>query len=58
MQKSANHDHYLSPQKRVSLRTECIDQLNKWHGLLENHIITQEEYDKVQQTILKDIMQD
>lgn len=45
------------PRNRVSLRTECIDQLSKWHDLLEKQVITQEDYDKVQQTILKDIMQ-
>ena len=46
-----------SPRNRVSLRTECIDQLSKWHGLLEKQVITQDDYNKVQQTILKDIMQ-
>ena len=48
----------MSPTKRVSLRSECIEQLNKWHSLLEKGIITQANYDRVQQTILKDIMQD
>ena len=47
----------MSPRKRLGLRTECIDQLNKWHSLLEKGAITQADYDKVQQTILKDIMQ-
>lgn len=50
-------DAVLSPTNRVSLRTECIDQLNKWHDLLEKKIVTQEEYDQVQKNILQDIMQ-
>lgn len=48
----------VSPGKRVSLRTECMEQLSKWHSLLEKHVITQNHYDKVQQTILKDLMDD
>ena len=46
----------ISPGKCVSLRTECMEQLNKWHSLLEKHIISQDHYDKVQQAILKDLM--
>ena len=33
----------LSPGKRVSLRTECIDQLSKWHQLLEKGGIDKEQ---------------
>lgn len=43
------------PTSRVNVRSECIDQLSKLYGLLEKNIITKEEYDKVQQTILKDM---
>lgn len=47
-----------SPGKRVSMRSECISQLKNWHSLLEQGVIAQAVYDKVQQTILKDIMWD
>ena len=45
----------LSPGS-VKVRTECIDQLRKWHSLLGEGIITQADYDKIQGTILKDMM--
>ena len=46
----------ISPGKRVTMRTECIDQLKKWHDLLEEGAITRSEYDKVQEVILKDMI--
>ena len=45
----------VSPGKRVSLRSECINQLDKWHSLLEKGIISREEYDQMQKTILNDM---
>ena len=45
----------LSPTKRIGLRSECINQLDRWHSLLEKHAITQEQYDSLLQTILGDI---
>ena len=45
----------LSPGKRVSLRTECIDQLSKWHQLLEKGGIDKEQYDSLQKAIIGDI---
>ena len=36
----------LSPGKRVHLRSECIDQLSRWHSLKESGGITSEEYDE------------
>ena len=45
----------VSPGKRVSLRSECINQLDKWHSLLEKGIITQEQYEEMQKAILKDM---
>jgi hypothetical protein len=45
----------VSPGKRVSLRSECINQLDKWHSLLEKGIITQEQYEDMQKAILKDM---
>ena len=44
-----------SPGKRIRYRSECMDQLSKWHGLLESGIITQEQYKELQGTILSDI---
>ena len=38
----------VSPGKRVSLRSECINQLDKWHSLLEKGIISRVEYDQMQ----------
>ena len=58
LQDKSNLQTIKSPEKRVSIRSECIYQLNKWHNLLEKNVITQKEYDKVQQTILQDIMDD
>ncbi len=46
-----------SPRKRVNLRSECINQLDKWYGLLEKGAITQQQFDELQKTILKDIFQ-
>ena len=46
----------VSPGKRVSLRSECINQLDKWHSLLEKGVISQEQYDGVQKTIMSDVM--
>ena len=36
-----------SPTKRLSLRTQCIDQLSKWHVLLEAGAISQAQYDEL-----------
>ena len=43
----------LSPCK---LRSECIDQLNKWHDLLEKVGISKEQYEKLQKTIMEDML--
>ena len=52
---SASASVTVSPGKRVSLRSECINQLDKWHSLLEKGIISQEQYDQMQKTILSDM---
>ena len=44
-----------SPGHRVSIRSECIDQLQKWHALLDCGAISEEQYDELQATILSDI---
>ncbi len=46
-----------SPRKRVNLRSECINQLDKWHSLLEKGVISQQQFDDLQKTILKDIFE-
>ena len=38
----------LSPAKRVTLRTQCIEQLERWHSLMKNGGITKEQYDELQ----------
>ena len=44
-----------SPSKRVRLRTQCIDQLSKWHSLLNTGAIDQAQYDELKEAILGDI---
>ena len=44
-----------SPGKKIGLRSECIDQLKKWHELLECGAITQAQYEELQKSILGDI---
>ena len=39
------------PGKRITLRSECIDKLDKWHNLKECGVTT-EEYDDLQKAIL------
>ena len=38
----------ISPGKRVNLQSECIDQLQKWHVLMENGDITKSQYEEMQ----------
>ena len=45
----------ISPGKRIHLRTQCMDQLEKWHCLLEKGIISKEQYKELQGSILADI---
>lgn len=45
----------VSPGKRIELRSKCIDQLEKWHTLLERGAISNQEYAELHQTILGDI---
>ena len=44
-----------SPGKRIKYRSECMDQLDKWHSLLSRGVITQEQYSELQESILSDI---
>ena len=45
----------VSPGKRINMRSECIDQLDKWHRLMERGAISPEQYSELQKTILADI---
>ena len=45
----------LSPGKRINMRSECIDQLEKWHKLMECGAISNDQYKELKDTILKDI---
>ena len=45
----------LSPGKRISLCSECMDQLSKWFSLMEKGIISLSKYEELQETILGDI---
>ena len=47
----------VSPGRKVTIRTELIDQLQKWHHLMESGAISESEYKELQQTILCDIKQ-
>ena len=44
----------VSPRKRLQTRSECIDQLDKWHQLMEKGTVTAEQY-KENQDIMNDI---
>ena len=45
----------VSPGKRLNMRSECIDQLDKWARLMERGVISSEEYKEIQDNIMKDI---
>ena len=45
----------MSPTKRLSLRSQCIEQLEKWHRLMESGAISKEQYDELQTTLFSDI---
>ena len=44
-----------SPSKRLGLRGECIEQLSKWHTLLEKGAISVQQYDELKETIMGDL---
>jgi len=41
--------------KKLQMRTELIDQLKKWHSLLQDGGISQVQYNKLQGKIMKDM---
>ena len=44
-----------SPGKRIQQRSECIDQLKKLHKLMEDGIISEEQYKEMHKKIMADI---
>ena len=34
----------VSPSKRITMHSECMSQLDKWHGLKDRGIISEEQY--------------
>ena len=44
-----------SPSKRLGFRSQFIEQLSKWHDLLEKGGINEQQYEDLKQTILGDI---
>ena len=45
----------ISPCRKMSMRTELIGQLEKWHKLLESGAVSQLDYDELKAKILCDI---
>ena len=45
----------LSPGKRIQYRSQCMEQLSKWHSLLESGVVSQQQYSILQASILDDI---
>ena len=52
---SVSSSHSVSPVKKVSVRSELIDQLEKWHRLASVGAISNSQYDELKGTILSDI---
>ena len=53
--KTANTSSGLPPEKRIHLKSECTEQLTKWHKLMNDGVITKEEYEDMHKTIMGDI---
>lgn len=45
----------VSPGRRIRLQSECIDQLTKWHKLMNDGVIISEEYQDMHTAVLGDI---
>ena len=45
----------LSPAEKLALRTQCIEQLEQWHGLMEKGAISQEQYTDIQARVLDEM---
>ena len=47
----------ISPSKKVSVRSELLDQLSKWHTLNQTGVVSDEDYKDLKENILQDIKQ-
>ena len=47
----------VSPTKKVSVQSELLNQLAKWHKLNETGVVTDVEYEDLKKAILSDIKQ-
>ena len=45
----------VSPSKRLIMHSQCIEQLDRWHTLLEKGCITQADYDEMHGKIMADM---
>ena len=45
----------ISPGKRINLRSQCMDQIEKWHQLFTKGIISEEQYKELVDKVWKDI---
>lgn len=45
----------VSPSKRLNMRSQCIEQLDRWQTLLEKGCITQADYDEMHAKIMADM---
>ena len=52
---ASNGPVVLSPTKQLALRSQCIEQLEKWHGLMESGAISRQQYDELQAKLFSDI---
>lgn len=46
----------ISPCKRLTMQTACIEQMDKWYSLLEKGGITQQQYDELKEKIMSDVL--
>ena len=54
---SKRSSNAVSPSKKVSIRSELLDQLSKWHKLSECRVVSNTEYEDLKKKILSDINQ-
>ena len=45
----------VSPGKRIDMRGQCVDQLLKSHQLFEKGVISKEQYEEFQASILNEV---
>lgn len=50
-------DVATSSTSRVSIRSQLLDQLSKWHKLNIDGVVSDDEYEELKKTIISDIKQ-